>query len=97
MEKQNYLGLQIEHLKVGIFVNRSNYTEKVLKRFYMDKGHPLSSPMIVQSLNVKDDPFRPYEEDEEFFGSEVLYLSAIGALIYPANNTRPDIVFAVNL
>ena len=63
----------------------------------MDKGHPLSSPMIVQSLNVKDDPFRPYEEDEEFFGSEVLYLSAIGALIYPANNTRPDIVFAVNL
>ena len=91
------LGLQIEHLKGGIFVHQSNYTEKVLKRFYMDKAHPISSPMVVRSLNMKDDPFRHREEDEEILGPEFPYLSAIGALMYLANNTRPDIAFAVNL
>ncbi|XP_057543251.1 secreted RxLR effector protein 161-like [Amaranthus tricolor] len=63
----------------------------------MDKPHPLSPPMILQSLKPKDDSFRPCEEDEEIHGPEVPYLSAIGALMYLANNTRPDIAFTVNL
>ncbi|XP_059654292.1 secreted RxLR effector protein 161-like [Cornus florida] len=91
------LGLQIEHLPSGILVYQSTYTEKVLKRFYMDKAHPLSSPMIVRLLDVKKDHFRPLEEGEEVLGSEVPYLSAIGPLMYLANCTRPDIAFAVNL
>lgn len=91
------LGLQIEHVSNGIFVHQSTYTEKVLKRFYMDKAHPLSSPMVVRSLDVNKDPFRPKEDGEELLGPEVPYLSAIGALMYLANCTRPDIAFSVNL
>lgn len=90
-------GLQIEHLKEGIFIHHSNYTKKVLKRFYMDKAHHLSSPMEVRSLNVENDQFLPWEEDEEVLGPEVSYLSVIGALMYLTNNTRLDITFAVNL
>ena len=63
----------------------------------MDKSHPLSTPMIVRSLDVENDQFRPKEENEDIIGPEVPYLSAIGALMYLANNTRPDISFAVNL
>ena len=92
-----YLGLQIEHLTNGIFVHQSAYTEEVLKRFCMDEVHPLSTPMVVRSLDVNKDPFRPQEKDEEILGSEVPYLSAIGALIYLANTTRHDIAFVVNL
>ncbi|WKA03311.1 hypothetical protein VitviT2T_021428 [Vitis vinifera] len=91
------LGLQIEHFPNGVLVHQSTYIKKVLKRFYMDKAHPLSSPMVVQSLDVKKDPFRPCEKDEELLGPEVPYLSAIGALMYLANCTRPDIAFSVNL
>ncbi|KAL0307775.1 UNVERIFIED_CONTAM: Retrovirus-related Pol polyprotein from transposon TNT 1-94 [Sesamum angustifolium] len=91
------LGLQVEHLKNGILVHQETYIAKVLKRFYMDKSHPLSTPMVVRSLDVKKDPFRPRESDEELLGPEVPYLSAIGALMYLANHTRPDITFAVNL
>ena len=63
----------------------------------MDCCHPLSTPMVVRSLDVTKDPFRPLEEGEEILGPEVPYLSAIGALLYLANNTRPDIAFSVNL
>ena len=91
------LGLQIKHLTNGIFVHQSAYTEKLLKIFCMDEVHPLSTPKVVRSLDVNNDPFRPQEKDEEILGSEVPYVSAIGALMYLANTTRPDITFAVNL
>ncbi|KAL0837815.1 hypothetical protein Bca101_089705 [Brassica carinata] len=76
------LGLQIEHSQKGIFVHQSTYTKRVLKRFNMDKATPLSTPMV---------------ENEEILGPETPYLSAIGALMYLANCTRPDISFAINL
>jgi hypothetical protein len=42
------------------------------------------------------DPFRPKQEGKEVLGTEYPYLIVICALMYHANNTRPDIVFAVN-
>ena len=53
--------------------------------------------MVVQSLDMKKDPFRPRDDNEEVLGPEFPYLSAIGELMYLANCTRPDIAFAVNL
>ncbi|XP_074362396.1 secreted RxLR effector protein 161-like [Apium graveolens] len=53
--------------------------------------------MVVRLLEVENDPFRPRKQDEEALRPEVPYLSAIGALIYLTNNTRPDIAFAMNL
>ena len=91
------LGLQIEHCPTGILVHQKAYIEKVLKRFNMDEAHPLSTPMVVRSLDPKNDPFRPKEDGEIILGPEVPYLSAIGALLYLAQCTRPDIAFAVNL
>ncbi|RVW18477.1 Retrovirus-related Pol polyprotein from transposon TNT 1-94 [Vitis vinifera] len=90
------LGLQIEHFPNGVLVHQSTYIKKVLKRFYMDKAHPLSSPMVVRSLDVKKTHF-VLAKNEELLGPEVPYLSAIGALMYLANCTRPDIAFSVNL
>ena len=81
------LGLQIEHLADEIFVHQSTYTGKFLKRFYMDKAHPLNIPMEVRSLDVKKDIFRPRDNNEELLGPEVPYLSAISALMYLADNT----------
>ena len=51
------LELQIEYLRGEMLVHQSNYTEKVLKRFYMDNAHLLSSLMKVRTLKLKDDPF----------------------------------------
>ena len=70
--KKNFcLGLQIEHLPNGILVHQSTYIEKILKQIYMNKTHPLSTPMVGWSLDVKKDPFRPQEDDEETLGPKV--------------------------
>ena len=53
--------------------------------------------MVVRSLDINKDPFRPQEKDEEVLGDETPYLSAIGVLMYLANNTRPYIYFIVIL
>ena len=47
--------------------------------------------MVVQSLDPIKDSFKPRDEDEEILGSKVLYLRAIGALIYFANYIKQNI------
>nr|GEX88873.1 hypothetical protein [Tanacetum cinerariifolium] len=49
------------------------------------------------TLDGEKDPFRPPDDEEEMLGQEVPYLSAIGALLYLASHTRPDISFLLNL
>jgi hypothetical protein len=63
----------------------------------MSKAHPLKTPMVVRSLDEDKDPFRPRSDDEKVLRPAVPYLSAIGALMYLTNCTRPDIAFAGNL
>ncbi|KAJ9556108.1 hypothetical protein OSB04_010722 [Centaurea solstitialis] len=63
----------------------------------MDKSHPLSTPMVVRSLDVEKDHFRPPTDDEDILGPKVPYMSAIGALMFLAGHTRPDISFSLNL
>ena len=63
----------------------------------MDKSHPLCSPMIVCSLDVKNDPFRPCEKGEKLFCPKVPYLSVIGTLMYLDNYTQSHIAFSFNL
>jgi hypothetical protein len=57
----------------------------------------LNTPIVVRSPDVKKDYFHLREDDEEILSPEVPYLSVIGALMYLANCTRPDIAFSVNL
>ena len=92
------LGLQLEHFHSGIFIYQADYVQKILEKFNMDKSYPTKTPMVVRSLDIEKDPFRPREEEEEeILGPHVPYLSVIGALMYLANSTRSDIAFAVNL
>ncbi|KAL0728959.1 hypothetical protein Bca4012_025052 [Brassica carinata] len=54
----------------------------------MSESHPLSSPMVVRSLNLDTDPFRPKEDGEDVLGPEVSYLSAIGTLMFSSCPTK---------
>jgi hypothetical protein len=52
---------------------------------------------LFDHFDVKKDSYRPRENNEKALGPEIPYLSAIGSLMYLANNTRPDIVFFINV
>jgi hypothetical protein len=52
------LGLQLEHLPIGIFVYQAAYVQKILKKFNMDKSYPIKTPMVVRSLDIGKNPFR---------------------------------------
>jgi hypothetical protein len=82
---------------MGILIHQSAYVQKILEKFDMDKAYPSKTPMVIRALEKDTDLFQPHQEGEEVLGSEYSYLSAIGALMYLANNTRPDIAFIVNL
>ena len=51
----------------------------------MDKSYSLSSPMVIHSLDVKNDQFRSCENGKKLLGLEVQYLSVIGVVMYLAN------------
>jgi hypothetical protein len=81
-----------EHSRTSIGLCLEN-----IREIQYDKAYSSKIPMVVRALEKKTDPFRPRQEGEEVLGSEYSYLSVIGALMYLANNTGPDINFAVNL
>jgi hypothetical protein len=91
------LGVQFDHLPHGIFINQSTYTKKLIKKFNMQRVHTISTPMELRLLDPTKDMFKRCMEEELALRPEKPYLSAIGALMYLANQTRPDITFAVSL
>lgn len=97
LEKKNLSRLANCAFSYWIFSYQSIYMKKILNCFYMDTSHSLSSLMVVRSLDVKNDPSCLCEKDEKLPGSRVLYLNAMGMLIYLANYTHLDIDFYINL
>jgi hypothetical protein len=63
----------------------------------MDKSYPNKTSMVVRSLEIGKDPFRPRDIWEKMLGPKISYLNVIGTLMYLANYTGLDIAFAVNL
>jgi len=91
------IGLQVLHMKDGsIFLSRSTYINRILKRFNMIDAHLLSTPMVGRSTK-EDDSYRPYDEEEKTLGEQYPYLAAVGTLLYLATSNRPDIAFAVSV
>jgi hypothetical protein len=53
--------------------------------------------MVVRSLKPDSDLFGPRRENEKVLSEKYPYEEAIGALLYLANCSRPDIAFAVSV
>jgi len=76
-----------------LWLSQDNYVLKVLKRFNMAKGRPVTTPLAgLFKLSSKQYPQSP--EEEEMF--RVPYASVVGSLMYVMVCTRPDLVYRVS-
>ncbi|GKA61751.1 retrovirus-related pol polyprotein from transposon TNT 1-94 [Tanacetum coccineum] len=101
------IAVYVDDLNIIGNVDEIEHTTKLLKNKFEMKDlamtkfcHGLQIEQFsngVFSLDRELDSFRPKEHDEDILSPEIPYLSAIGALMYLASNTRPDIAFPVNL
>lgn len=92
------LGIQVRQISTGILLHQANYISKVLERFSMkDVSKAATTPMVVRSLKPESDVFGPRRGSELVLGPKYPYREAIGALLYLANCSRPDIAFAVSV
>ena len=92
------LGLEISNTKRTIKVNQKGYIKKLLERHRMrDASKFCKTPMVVRSLTPESDVFGPRMKDEDKLGDGYPYREIIGALLYLANGSRPDISFAVSV
>jgi len=94
-EPDRMLGVTITRNRTArtISLSQSVYIGKVLSRFNMTDANPISTPLDINIHLSKEQCPTSTEEQAEM--SQIPYATAIGALMYAALATRPDIAYAV--
>ena len=85
-----FLGLRIRREEGNVTVNQEHYIETMLERFQMDQCNPPRTPADL-SLKLQTAQNGDEEVDQR------IYRSLVGSLLYLAKQTRPDLMFTVNI
>ncbi|KAK6160393.1 hypothetical protein DH2020_003774 [Rehmannia glutinosa] len=83
-----FLGLQIKQCQEGIYISQSKYTKELLKKFSIEEGRTVSTPMATNVKIDKDEKGKSMDESK--------YRGMIGSLLY-LTAIRPDILHVVCL
>ena len=96
-ETSSLLGVLIERdrSKHRLCISQKHYAEDVLERFNLSNMHPVSTPLDTGLRLSKDQAPQTHEERSEM--SKLPYSQLVGALMYLAIATRPDIAHAVGV
>jgi hypothetical protein len=79
----------VDHAKLTVDLNQTEYVRELLERFNMANCLPVSTP-TVQRLCMQNSGEKLSADDQ------ALYRKMVGSLLYLACWTRPDISFAVS-
>ncbi|KAK6161170.1 hypothetical protein DH2020_004551 [Rehmannia glutinosa] len=86
--KSAFLNVQIKQCQEGIYISQSKYTKELLKKFGIEEGRTVSTPMATNVKIDKDEKGKSVDESK--------YRGMIGSLLYLTAST-PDILHAVCL
>lgn len=84
-----FVGLRIQRYNLGYIIHQVPYTRYILEKYRMDDCRSVTAPLIPGH--------RLTEVSSEDKNIECPYREAIGALMYLATKTRPDILYATTL
>jgi transposase InsO family protein len=87
------LGLEVHYSKGQMHIRQESYITKMLEHFKMEEAKPLATPQDP-SVNLSKSQ-EPQEEETKEIMRRTPYRNAVGALVYAATGTRPDIANAV--
>ncbi|KAK3119631.1 hypothetical protein QOZ80_9AG0673040 [Eleusine coracana subsp. coracana] len=87
-ELRHFLGLEMEHMKEGLFLGQQKYAKDLLQRYGMLDCKPISTPM--------DPNVRLREDEGKELEDVTMYRQMVGSLIY-LTLTRPDISYSVGV
>ncbi|KAL9252498.1 Retrovirus-related Pol polyprotein from transposon RE2-like protein, partial [Drosera capensis] len=85
-ELKYFIGLQVQQLKGGIFINQSKYLQNTIKKYGLDNASHMKTPMSTSIKIEKDEPRKKI--------NQTMYRGIIGSLLY-LTASRPDIQYAV--
>ena len=91
-EAEFLLGMNLLRFNDGIQINQTQYVERKLAEFGLDKEYPASCPLNPRERLSKATPL----EIETLKKLEVNYRALVGSLNYLSILTRPDISLAVS-
>ncbi|KAK6120548.1 hypothetical protein DH2020_045714 [Rehmannia glutinosa] len=83
-----FLGLEIKQCQEGIYISQSKYTKELLKKFGIEEGRTVSTPMATNVKIDKDEKGKSVDESK--------YRGMIGSLLY-LTASRSDILHVVCL
>lgn len=94
-EVKYLLGIEVTRNKKSntIELSQQAYIDQLLKRYNMQGAKPATTPLSSGVRLTQDDC--PMTDEEKSDIANVPYASLVGALMYAAIGTRPDIAFAV--
>jgi hypothetical protein len=82
-----YIGFEIKYAESGILITQRNYIDKMLRRYNLENCKPSETPFKSTIHDVKS-----WKTE-----TQAPFRSAIGALLYLSNGTRPDIAFVTSM
>ena len=96
-ETSSLLGVYIERDRSNrrLCISQQHYLEDVLERFKLGNMHPVSTP-LDPGLRLSKDQV-PQTDSERSEMARVPYSQLVGALMYLAIATRPDIAHSVGV
>ncbi|KAI5735092.1 hypothetical protein M8J77_014056 [Diaphorina citri] len=85
---KNLLSFQVEQTDGKVTLSQSNYINKTLTEFCMQDCKACTSPLPMgKTLEMTNNDVKV---------DSTMYRSAVGSVLYVANNTRPDLAYAVH-
>ena len=88
---KSYLGLEIsrDHTAKTLSMKQASYIKKLLSKYGMDECNEVSTPADTSGTKEQMESTTADEDNRR-------YMEILGSLLYVANNSRPDISYAVS-